>query len=250
MATSLVRTLVLALSAAMMATAQTPTGCKFQNPFCPLHPRHLSWRSDQGCFHEGFDGRALNGLEIKNVTALTTAGCAAFCAGYRYYATEFSNECFCGTVLENGAFQVPDSACQYPCSGAPTETCGGSNVLSVYKTSFSDQEPQANYTYVGCGGEPDTKRALEHVIQVFELTRQKCLTMCAYGGFMWAGVEFGNECWCGDTISLHTKHNGTCDFPCAGNPLETCGGPNSLDFFADPSMASGTRGKHGVEFSP
>lgn len=138
-----------------------------------------------------------------------------------------------GTKLEHGAFQVPDSSCQMPCTGASNETCGGISLLSVYKTSFSDQTPQANFAYLGCAGEPAKARALDNVIQITKLTQNKCLVICAYGGFQYAGVEYGNECWCGNKLSLNTQLNATCYFPCAGNSSEICGGSLSLNLFQD-----------------
>lgn len=195
--------------------------------------------TDQGCFREGSKGRALIQKEFKDITNLTTAGCANLCSGYRYFATEYGSECFCGTKMENGAYQVPDSSCNTPCGGDANDTCGGNSLLSVYKTSFSAQEPQANFTYLGCGGEPDNARALDRVVQVLQLTRKKCLLMCAYGEFQFAGVEYGNECWCGNKIN-NIKLNGTCDFPCAGDSSETCGGSLALNVFLDHSWKDRT----------
>ncbi|CAN8102201.1 unnamed protein product [Discula destructiva] len=189
----------------------------------------------QGCFREGTWGRALV-QKTYSSPSLTTAACASYCAGFRYYGTEYGNECFCGTKLDHGAYQVPDSACNTPCAGAQSETCGGGNLLSLYKTSFTDQIPQLNYTYKGCVGEPDSERALDRVIQVKQMTRNKCLVICAFGNFVYAGLEYGNECWCGNKLG-NVKPQGTCNLPCAGNSSETCGGSFSLDLFV-PTKSS------------
>ncbi|CAM9882583.1 unnamed protein product [Hapterophycus canaliculatus] len=60
--------------------------------------------------------------------------------GFDYYGTQFGNECWCGagtpedTYLRYG--ELDESACDVPCAGDPTESCGGNTIMSVY--AFGD----------------------------------------------------------------------------------------------------------------
>ncbi|KAG8166343.1 hypothetical protein KVR01_002032 [Diaporthe batatas] len=126
---------------------------------------HIPLSTDYvGCYAEPLGGaRALTRASLKH-PALTVPVCQDFCKGYRLYGLEFGNECYCGYKLDSGAFQVPDSACGAPCIGDLTQTCGGNNLLSLYKSNFTLQVPKVDYTPKGCFAEPPNSRALRRVI--------------------------------------------------------------------------------------
>ena len=44
-------------------------------------------------------------------------------------------------------------------------------------------------------------------------------------GYKYAGMQYGIECWCGDTVrSTRRVSDGKCDMPCPGNSEQYCGG--------------------------
>lgn len=66
------------------------------------------------------------------------------------------------------------------------------------------------------------------------VTRESCLGACGATGFTYAGLEYGDECYCDFTL----QNNGvieisedSCSMACAGNSSETCGGLNALNLF-------------------
>ncbi|KAJ7287142.1 WSC domain-containing protein [Mycena rebaudengoi] len=69
------------------------------------------------------------------------------------------------------------------------------------------------------------------------MTIEKCIAFCEAGGFGFAGVEFGSECYCdhapqasGLPVALTE-----CNVPCAGDATEFCGAGNRLNLFTDGS---------------
>lgn len=66
------------------------------------------------------------------------------------------------------------------------------------------------------------------------MTKNKCLVICGYGKFGFAGLEFGRECWCGNTLNPASKQvdQSSCSLPCSGNASDTCGGKLTLDVYA------------------
>jgi len=58
------------------------------------------------------------------------------------------------------------------------------------------------------------------------LTPKKCQYLCRNKGYRYAGVQFGNECWCGNgTKGLGEKRSDDeCNIPCSGDPEQNCGG--------------------------
>lgn len=240
----------IAASVAMVTADGTPFGCKLREYtfLSPLtrstinadHPLPVLFLLDTGCYREGINGRALANKQF-SMPDMTVDSCQSLCEGERFYGVEYGTECYCGTILGNGAYQVPDSACNVPCGGNLSQTCGGGNLLSLYKNNFTSQRPRYDYQNVGCYAEPAGSRALDRVHQVRLMTVNKCLTLCSYAWFPYAGLEFGNECWCGYTLNAAAQpSNESCSMPCAGNASETCGGSAMLDLYTmtTPSRSS------------
>jgi len=97
-------------------------------------PLLAGW-SNIGCIAEGTSGRALTGASTVDAVGMTVNTCAAFCAnkGFTYAGIEWSQECYCGNSLVNGASQntVPADQCSNACAGNQFETCGGPQRLTL-----------------------------------------------------------------------------------------------------------------------
>ncbi|KAJ8507753.1 hypothetical protein ONZ45_g9902 [Pleurotus djamor] len=65
------------------------------------------------------------------------------------------------------------------------------------------------------------------------LTIESCIAFCDNAGFIFAGVEFGQECYCDSVIqdpSVQTPLE-ECNFGCTGNSAEVCGSGGHLNIF-------------------
>ncbi|KAF8162701.1 hypothetical protein B0H34DRAFT_650627 [Crassisporium funariophilum] len=62
------------------------------------------------------------------------------------------------------------------------------------------------------------------------MTIETCINFCTQGGFIFAGVEFGN---CDSTTQIPSQPTplSDCLVACSGNANEPCGGPNRLNVF-------------------
>ncbi|KAK6539117.1 hypothetical protein TWF694_010652 [Orbilia ellipsospora] len=87
------------------------------------------------------------------------------------------------------------------------------------------------YAYLGCYNETlDTtnQRAVYggNVTTATDMTVQKCLGICNSMGFEYAGLEYTSECYCGPYLSELSQKlaDSDCNFGCAGNNSEACGG--------------------------
>ncbi|EHK96804.1 putative fungistatic metabolite [Glarea lozoyensis 74030] len=180
---------------------------------------------------------------------MTVENCADICAAGQYslFGVEYSSECYCGNMLAVGSVAAPASDCKYACSGDKTETCGGdwrfnyyefgytpapssttssatsatSSATSTSSTAASPTAP-AGYTDAGCYTEATGQRALTGKSYFDDsMTVEKCAAACT--GYEWFGVEYGRECYCGNTIndgSVPTARS-ECSTPCPGNSAET-----------------------------
>ncbi|TVY84936.1 WSC domain-containing protein [Lachnellula suecica] len=198
-----------------------------------------------GCFSDPSAPRALlydSPLDSQN---MTVEKCVAFCKGndYRYAGLEYYGECFCGASV-NGP-QIDESNCNFPCTGNNSEICGGNDIISIYQDPTFPSVNQADisdYQPLGCYSEGTSGRSLawrQDQVSSTSLTIESCLSACKTGGYSIAGVEFGQECYCGVVLGNGTlPQTSGCDVPCTGNSAEICGGSGTLNLFVANDLES------------
>lgn len=209
----------------------------------PQQPTGLpeGWE-DRGCWVDGVNGRILN-HQVPDSQTLTLEGCAHACAdlGYSISGAQYHTQCFCGNFIVNGGERATNQAeCNTPCSGDSTQMCGGPMRLTI----FSPEEPEAfappgpqtdglngDWEYVGCV-EDNLGDERTFTWQLFfpgTMDANACLDKCAEFGYMAAGLEYGEECYCGDPrdvtdANAETVDDSECGIACAGDPRYLCGG--------------------------
>lgn len=249
--TSIVTAGVSTTTAAAAATASTSNG----------------WASI-GCFSDSVQARTLTYAQgVPNGPGgMTVEQCTSACqlGGYSLAGVEYAQECYCGNALSSGGAKEPDmSGCNMPCAGNVSEYCGGSNRINIYDfnnayptsaiptigapTTSSTAPPSAStsaaldWTYLGCYTDATHTRTLLNVQAAnANPTVETCIAACAKSGYTLAGVEFGGECWCDNTL-----HNGGgpapdgntgCNLACTGNAAEICGGSNRLSVYTPATL--------------
>ncbi|VDM61750.1 unnamed protein product [Angiostrongylus costaricensis] len=76
---------------------------------------------------------------------------------------------------------------------------------------------------VGCFEDQKNKRILDGFSYVFKEDNsvEKCRSFCYRAGFIFYGLEFGRECFCGDSIVGESIHNSRCkEYLCSGDPSD------------------------------
>ncbi|KAF8261472.1 hypothetical protein EI94DRAFT_797758 [Lactarius quietus] len=70
---------------------------------------------------------------------------------------------------------------------------------------------------------------------------ENCIDACQQSAYGIAGVEFGQECYCGIGIDRGgmTISSSECMLACSGDSSEVCGGPNRLAIYYTVACASG-----------
>ncbi|KAL0940159.1 copper radical oxidase [Colletotrichum truncatum] len=168
-----------------------------------------------------------------------TNACQA--AGFAYAGVEYSSECYCDNSILTGA--KPASNCNMLCSGNNTEYCGGPDRVNIYQSNSKAKTAgiiPSGWTAQGCVKDNVQGRALPMPIAVVGgpagMTIEGCVIACLAAGYTVAGVEYAQECWCGNTIQnggVATLPGDGCNMPCRGNTIETCGGSNRLNVYAN-----------------
>lgn len=132
----------------------------------------------------------------------------------------------------------------------PVASSTTSASVSSTKTSSSTSSPPTPtlahkpiigaYSFQGCYTEGDGVRALDQAsfFNYTGMTLEQCAADCT--GYSYWGVEYGGECYCGNTLAsssaLATLSD--CSFTCPGNAYEYCGAGNRLEMYLLTSLAS------------
>lgn len=105
----------------------------------------LSGWTQIGCIAEGTNGRALTGASFTDANNMTPNVCASYCGGkgFKYAGIEWSQECYCGNSLVNGASTNTVSAdqCSNACKGNSFMTCGGPQRLTLLQATPGGAAP-------------------------------------------------------------------------------------------------------------
>jgi hypothetical protein len=183
---------------------------------------------------------------------MTLEACATFCAGHKYFGTEYAAECYCGDVLHATAAEAPVAECAMVCSGDAGQFCGGPNRLSVYVDEGVSVPPPsgggggggstgpsqpvevaAGWAWEGCYTEGEGVRALSGSAWADDgMTLEGCAVFCE--GFEFFGAEYGRECYCGNGFGggAVEVEGGECAMACAGDASQLCGSGNRLSVYS------------------
>lgn len=190
----------------------------------------------QGCWTD-YGRRKLSGPSYVDHENITQASCVTFCndKSYPFAGVEFGQECYCGYVIGAGSELKDDTECDFTCPGASDEACGAGFRLNVFynnllNTAQVNPGPPGT-SRVGCFTDDVYARALS-TFQASEdgMTVARCTSSCKATGYTLAGVEFGRECFCGNSVDNNaTTTDEGCDMVCTGDNAEFCGGADRLD---------------------
>jgi len=196
-----------------------------------------------GCYTE-IPARALTGSSSIDYVGMTIEACEAYCTGLTFdiWGVEYGGECYCGNSLAQGSFPAFTTDCAMPCPGDTTEVCGGPNRLSLYGTSATapavtpePHDPVTETQYAGCWTETSGVRALPGAsgFSLTDMTVDGCSTYCLNSGFLWFGLEYSAECYCGTELNVNSTSvvDTDCNMACSGDAATTCGGSNRLSVY-------------------
>lgn len=220
----------------------------------PTHIADMPVGYPLGCWLQGSTpGRALTDAFFED-DHMTPHACSQLCSNYTLFGLEYGSQCECGNYIIPGrAFPVDKERCQIPCSGNSSISCGGSGTLYIYQ-QLPPPPPlpyglfsNISYTSDGCLAEPtEGSRALNaFVLADPGMTPAFCAEVCGLSNYLYFGVEYGNECWCDNLIpptAVFTDPS-ECNFPCAGDSSQMCGGTLALNLWKGTYVNKTARAK-------
>ncbi|KAJ0165994.1 WSC domain-containing protein [Colletotrichum tanaceti] len=194
-----------------------------------------------GCYSDQASARTLTaGISLSG--GVRVSDCTSACAaqGYPYAGLEFGRECWCGTGIQNGGKPIAAESCNMACTADKTQYCGGAAAINIYKNDkLQVGGPSVipdGWSSKSCYTDSPSSRALSYKVPSFDtFSAAQCVSKCAGLNYLYAGLEYGSECYCGNTID---NGNGPaasgCDMSCAGNRADTCGGAGRINVYQAP----------------
>lgn len=210
-----------------------------------------------GCYTDSTSARGLQ-LDGFSSANMTEGLCIGYCdqKGYSFAGVEYGRECRCDYSINSPSNKTAESECNFPCAGASGEPCGGSNRMNVFTNGVAPpvENPGVNgYHSLGCYTDSTTARTLSTYLPVnngivFVLG---CTQLCQQHSFPFCGVEYGNQCYGGFSVSSNAQKAdpASCNLPCSGNRTEKCGGSNRINLYqvdSQPSCAAQPSGNSGL----
>ncbi len=206
--------------------------------------------SYKGCWVDSLNGRIMQG-PFADTGTMTIQSCVDTCAGlgYKVAGLQYYSQCFCDNQLRNGATAATDEAqCNTACSGDAQQKCGGPNRDSVYANgelkvivpaSSQNESLPGSWKYKGCliDAALEIGRSLPmQVIYKTENDATTCLSQCQKFGYNAAGMEYGEECYCGDrndpaAVGATFVTEAHCNTVCPGDARYMCGAGNYLSYY-------------------
>lgn len=188
----------------------------------------------EGCFSDSPAARVLSGPSLE-ADDLTVEACSTYCNGTTYFGVEYARECYCGDILSLSAEERPESDCAFRCSGNKTQLCGGSSRLNLYVKHATPNIQ--GWMYEGCTSDTVADRVLiaAAMTDTTNMSYATCASFCS--GYVYFGVEYGTECYCGNNISKATTESAEdqCNMPCSGSTDSMCGGSDRMSLFKSGS---------------
>lgn len=223
------------------STSKTSTSTTSSATYLPTAGARLNDWSYLGCANETTP-RALSSASYSSSTAMTLESCMSYCSSttnnYALAGLENGQECYCGNGLQNYA-AVGYTGCNKPCTGNKTEICGGSSRISVW--NYTQYIPPTTvrqvgtYLSQGCYPEPSAGRLLSGASYTNKtgMTVESCVNYCSAAGATYAGLEFGQECYCGNALAsgVTATDQSKCNMLCKGNNKEFCGASRLLNLY-------------------
>ncbi|GME50293.1 wsc-domain-containing protein [Neofusicoccum parvum] len=98
-------------------------------------------------------------------------------------------------------------------------------------------------TYQGCYADQSPSSLALKAYSSDSNTIDLCTQTCASKGYTIAGLEYGSECWCGNSMNYRARKTTDqgCTMTCSGNSSQSCGSSYRLSVFSSGTVTIDTK---------
>ncbi|KAL5327030.1 hypothetical protein ACEPPN_004720 [Leptodophora sp. 'Broadleaf-Isolate-01'] len=119
----------------------------------------------------------------------------------------------------------------------------GVTASGLYPVKRNEEPAQPSCTdftpfkYAGCFIDNGSPRTLLYTgPRNSNQTVQDCVAFCKGNEYQYAGLEYGEECFCGASVNNIQADEADCNMSCTGDDTEICGGFNRVSIYQDPTF--------------
>ncbi|KAG2185732.1 hypothetical protein INT43_002167 [Umbelopsis isabellina] len=148
---------------------------------------------------------------------------------------------FCQTInaflVDAGTSPVTVTSASTTTTSATKTTTAKGTTTTTTTSASSSPTSSGGWTYLGCYVDALTPRTLPYGAPTIStgMTVEGCESECASAGYTYAGTEYGNECWCGNTMPPTSAPSSDCNMACKGNSAEMCGAGGRFNLYKKSS---------------
>ncbi|XP_044777604.1 WSC domain-containing protein 1 [Neomonachus schauinslandi] len=104
--------------------------------------------------------------------------------------------------------------------------------------------------YVGCFSDSGRDRTLRGAVffDLRKMTVSHCRDACAERSYVYAGLEAGAECYCGNRLPVRSVRPEACNHECKGEKGSVCGGVGRLSVYRVEDLQLGSRKRRTVTY--
>ncbi|KAM5541687.1 hypothetical protein V8D89_004668 [Ganoderma adspersum] len=120
-------------------------------------------------------------------------------------------------------------------TSARSASTASSSVATSAAAQPSSSGVPAGWTGAGCVSDNAARALTGYSFANDQMTVASCVSACASKGYSMAGLEYGRECYCGNSLANgqgKTLASSNCNMACAGDKASTCGGSWALNTFS------------------
>ncbi|EPY86725.1 WSC domain-containing protein 1 [Camelus ferus] len=105
-------------------------------------------------------------------------------------------------------------------------------------------------TYVGCFSDDGQERTLKGAVffDLRKMTISHCQDACAERSYVYAGLEAGAECYCGNRLPAVSVGPEECNHECKGEKRSVCGGAGRLSVYRVEELQPSSRKRRTVTY--
>ncbi|XP_039110466.1 WSC domain-containing protein 1 isoform X1 [Hyaena hyaena] len=105
-------------------------------------------------------------------------------------------------------------------------------------------------TYVGCFSDSGRDRTLKGAVffDLRKMTVSRCQDACAERSYVYAGLEAGAECYCGNRLPVTSVGPEACNHECKGEKGSACGGVGRLSVYRVQELQPSSRKRRTVAY--
>ncbi|WYZ41941.1 hypothetical protein EsH8_V_000836 [Colletotrichum jinshuiense] len=159
-----------------------------------------------GDFINGWD---VNVLQAALIQCTDGSGSIEKCGVFQFFDDETRKGCRVPVKVDEptqgqlNALPGCNSVQRGPANAQAESGCGATTQISQPQWGYKDVTGTLNFKYLGCARDPSGQgRTLPSAkFSSDSMTVEACIQHCDGKGFLYAGMEYAKECWCGNSVA-------------------------------------------------